>query len=209
MMSKSNLQSINSGVKPELPDLMKLTEFKEWEKEQQSYRAYILSLATQDRDVIFYNSSEHHGAFVMGTMFSKAKDTVKIFAGNFSGHISNKPDYKKGLEIFLRKGGNVEILLQEEKFETLDKRPDIFQLLGIFKMLNHEQVKIKTHPFSVSNASKSEVHFMVADGKMYRIEDDVDNFTAAANFNDPKTAKTLTNLFDEIFAETESKEIVL
>jgi hypothetical protein len=178
------------------------------------YKQYIRSLADQDRNVVFYNADEHHGAFVMGTMFEKANKNIKLFSGCFSGDISGKQEYKKGLEMFLRGGGKLQILLEKDTYEKYKREengePKIFDLLRMYAFLNKNQVQIKLHSFSVRNKETNrEMHFMVADDKMYRIEDDTEKFSATGNFNDIKRSSELKNIFDGIFNDVESTLVEL
>jgi hypothetical protein len=165
------------------------------------YKDYISKLAREGKNEIFFNSGPEHAAFVMGTIFENANAYVKIYAANFSGQISNKPDYQNGLEKYLLKGKKVKILLQSDKFNSVKEKPDVFRLLKFYSLINPNQIEIKTHPYRlVENEGDSEIHFTVADNKMYRIEEDVDSFTARGNFNNGEEAATLSNLFDKVWA---------
>jgi hypothetical protein len=168
------------------------------------YREYIRNLAEQDSDVVFHNAGNKHAALVMGTMFEFANDNVKIFAGNFSGDVSNLEDYRVGLEKYLCKGKKLQILLQEEKLNG-DKEPNLFQLLRLYYIVNPEQIEIRKHPSKVMQSEGNEIHFATADNKMYRLEDDIVSFTATGSFNDTETAKKLNTIFDKIFYSEKSQ----
>jgi len=172
-----------------------------------NYNGYIASLAQKNRDVVFYNSGPEHAAFVMGTMFMKAKESVRVLAKDFSGKVSGSPFYINALNDFLKRGGSIQILL--EKYDPLNK-PAIFQTLVPHYMRDNNCVSIKQRKQKVfKNNPPIEVNFATADEKMYRLEDDIEAFTASGNFNDPNSTRKLNEIFTEIFSDSESTIIPL
>lgn len=172
------------------------------------YREYIKDLAKNDKNVVFNNSGPEHAALVMSTIFETAKKRIRILAGSFSGEISKNDEYRRTLEKFLSHGGNVQVLLDKKKFDSLEKEPKIFDILRFYSIVNPEQVSIRKYNTPVVRSEKGasdvhEVHFTVADDKMYRVEDNIDTFVAFGNFNDEKTAKSLNTIFDNIFTVSE------
>lgn len=172
------------------------------------YREYIKDLAKNDKNVVFNNSGPVHAALVMSTIFETAKKNLKILAGCFSGHISNNEEYRKSLEKYLSQGGKIKVLLDKTKFETnfefLKKEPKIFDVLRFYSIINPDQVSIKKYTTPVTRSEKGvsephEVHFTVADDKMYRVEDNIETFVAFGNFSDAETSKILNSIFDAMF----------
>ena len=163
---------------------------------ESDYREYILDLANSDRNVVFYNSGPQHGAFVLATIFSKAENNIKIFNGGFSGEISSDRLYQENLLDFLVKGGKLEILCNQNEV----KKSDFFNLLAFYNELIPGSITVKqTTTIVTKGDTENAIHFAVADNKMYRVEDDIDNYTAFCNFNDPEQAQILSSLFDGIF----------
>jgi len=175
------------------------------------YREYIKDLAKNDKNVVFYNSGPEHAALVMATIFKNAKDTVRIFAGNFSGEISSQPEYRSTLESFLGKGGKLKVLLEKEKLDD-GNEPKLFDILRFYSIINHKNIELRKRAQKVYRVDETkendshEVHFTVADDKMYRVEDDTKLFTAFGNFNDPEAAKHLISIFDDIFIDKNKSE---
>jgi len=173
----------------------------------EQYKAYIHELAKAGKDTVFFNSGQHHASLVMGTIFNYAKNDVRIYAGGFSGHVSDTIDYKQGLEKFLRGGGNLKVLLQESKLEEKTP-PKIFELIKYYHLLNPDKVQVKKHPFKVRKPGlEDEIHFTVADGKMFRVEDNIETFTAVGNFNSPTESQILETLFDKMYNSEEAKPV--
>jgi len=139
---------------------------------------------------------------VLGTMFEFASKEIKVYSGNLCDEVTNNDIFKKGLEKFLKGGGIIKILVQKSKMQTLKQEPAIFNLLRYYATINPKQVSIKQHDLRIKyGLSDKEAHFTTADGKMYRIEDDIDKYTATGNFNDTITASVLNNLFDNVEKE--------
>lgn len=174
------------------------------------YQLYIHNLAITGKDAVFYNSGPEHASFVLQKIFENASNTVNIYAGCFSGEISNQANYKEAMEKFLqRKGVKLKILLQNGKLAEQKKEPEIFQLLRFYSILNKDSIEIKKHPYHLQKDDGREIHFTVADNKMYRLEDDIEKFTAIGNFNDPLESNSLSLLFDDIFNDPKSEAIEL
>lgn len=127
------------------------------------------------------------------------------------GEISGRPEYQKGLEKFLSLGKKLQILMQKDKHAMDQKPPGIFNLLKLYSIVNPESIKIKTHPYTVQRqgADSGEIHFMVADERMFRIEEDISKFTAVGNFNDPTNAGKLSRVFDEIITSKNAISVTL
>lgn len=171
----------------------------------QDYIDFVEALATEGENKIFFNSGPLHAAAVMSTIFKHANKNVKIFAGDFSGAVSNREIYLSQLNNYLaRPDTNLEIILQNDSNIHKSK---IFDVLR-----GKRNVKLTQSPFKVTRRVLEDdvpVHFTVADGKMFRIETDVDNFYAECNFNDVEKASQLTSLFDNLMNSDKCKEIVL
>lgn len=180
--------------------------------ELKEYVEYIRGLAQNNKDVVFYNSGEHHAALVMSTIFDNSKD-VRIYAGCFSGEISGQDEYRNSLENFLGRGGKLKVLLEKNKLEERKEEPKIFDILRFYSIVKPGSVQIKKHSNLLVKQDKTkngeeinEVHFTVADGKMYRVEDNINSFSAFGNFNDKKFSEDLIAIFDKIFGDEKSSE---
>lgn len=162
-----------------------------------SYKKYISDLANNNQDELFFNSGKEHAIVVLSTILNKAKNHVKIYAGNLNGGIANSPAYQDAMRQFLAREGKVTVLLEE--YNPANK-PEIFQVFKLYKKLFPNNVELKTHNQIITEGGKqyNPIHFCVADGKMYRIERDVVNFAAQGNFNDSNVAGELEEVFDRI-----------
>ena len=172
----------------------------------QGYKDYISDLAKNEKPVVFFNSGPDHAALVMENIFRYTDKKIKIFAGNLSGKVSNQDNYKAGIMDLWERGGNFQILLQSHKLTELAEDPPLFKLLRYFKSVRPESVEIKKDAIKVVDGD-NEIHFTTGDGKMYRIENNTDSYSATGNFNDPVTVEKLNNLFDSLFIKADSIEL--
>ncbi len=166
------------------------------------YKEYIQSLAEGKKEP-FLNSGPAHASYVFATLFSKAQNNgiIKIYNGGFRGEVSNDDYYQEQLFDFLSRGGTLQILCTQ----PLSKNTNLFEGLRFYAFLNPKSVVIKQTVKKVLDpVTKKEAHFMVADDLMYRIEEDIINYTAICSFNDPETSMSISNLFDVIFKSEEA-----
>jgi len=172
-----------------------------------AYISYISQLAHENKSVVFFNSGPKHASFVMSTIFSKAKHTVKIFAGNLDGPVSKNRQYKEELEDFLNRDGKLEILLQEYNIE---KEFNLKNMLSYHLLSGNMNIKIKkVNATVIDTRNNKEVHFSVADDTMYRLETDLKKYIAEGNFNDKVAVKNLVSTFDKMYQDNSSIEINL
>lgn len=175
-----------------------------------NYEQFVRLLARNNDDRTFLNSDEAHALTVFVQMFRSAMEEVRIFAGCLCKYIGNEPEYIIALSEFIERGGKLYILLNAYD-ESLAKESNLFKRLSYYKSLS-KPVYIKTsntHPYMLKDGKKNEVHFSVADNKAYRIETDIVKRSAVCNFNNPVLAKQITELFDELFAKEDTKDIDL
>ncbi len=173
------------------------------EKNLTVYQRSIESLAENKDSMVFLNSGKEHAAIVMGNIFKHAKENVRIFAGNFNGAVSCNPYYQENLSNFLKRGGNLKILLQEY---NKNKPPEIFNLFTSFDFFYPENVDLKvSNATVVSDIDKNAVHFAIGDETMYRLENDTENYIAKGSFNDSEKSKYLIKIFDEIYQDSTEK----
>jgi len=165
------------------------------------YRSYIKELSDLKSSKVFFNSGPDHAVVVFSSIFESANDNVSIFAGNMKGGISDNLEYVISLRNFLYKGGQLDITL-EEYDET--SPPKIFNFLDDF--YQEGRVKVCVTPKRVLNNGK-EVHFTVADSRMYRIETDKKNYLAKGNFNDSITSGILENIYSALISDNGTREI--
>lgn len=171
-----------------------------------NYQRYINNLASTNSKESFVNSGPLHASVVMSTIFKHAKNYIFLYSGGLNEIISNNEEYQKQLGKFLIRGGKLKILIQNY---DIAKEPKIFNLFRFFINIGSD-ITIKKHPYKlIDNNSNKEIHFLVSDDQMYRLENDVEKFLAVGSFNDPEQTLSLKENFNNIFEDPLSNIISL
>jgi hypothetical protein len=161
------------------------------------YEKLIENLAKNRESMMYYNSGPDHAAIVFSKIFKYAHTELCILAGNMKGGISNQSSYLSELRQFLERKGQVKLLLRE-----FDKKnnPELFQLLSKYQFLFPDQVEVKIATSVLTDTETSrEIHICTGDSSIYRIEEDIEKYTAKGSFNDPLTTQALNRIFAEMF----------
>lgn len=167
------------------------------------YLESVEDLAKEESEVVFFNSNYQHASIVMGTIFKFSKDNIKIFAGNLQYDFCQSDRYITELEKFIKRGNKIQILLDELDGDRLPESK-ISKILLRYMLAFPEKMEIKKSIYSVvDSVTEQKIHFTTSDDKIYRIENDTVNFTAKCCFNDEKQAKSLNEVFDDIFQNNE------
>ncbi len=160
-----------------------------------SFRSFVDELAKEKRDAVFYHSGAEQAAYVMSKMFDAASKSIKIFNGGFTGEISNNSIYREALRKYLASGGSLQILTNNKEIAN----SSLFELIRFYKYLSPSKIEVYiTNKKIISATTDAEIHFMVADEIMYRLEDDVKTFSSESNFNSSDSAQSLVKIFDSI-----------
>lgn len=151
-----------------------------------AYRVAIENLARNFSTKVFGNASASHAAIVMGNIFKTSNKAIKIFSGNFNGAISDNPYYLDGLKSFLDKGRELDIIFENEP--NRDSKA-----LGLIKASNNCNISIKKLNKTAKVSSLE--HFIIGDGKMFRLETSKENYEAICSFNNPDSVKKLEAIY--------------
>jgi len=154
------------------------------------YKAAIENLATSKSSYVFENGGAVHGAIVMGNIFKSASDNVKIFCGDFNGDVSDNPYYLNSLKCYLNKKRPLTVIFENEpnsnsKALKLIKESECLDLVTINRLNSKIDDLI-------------DVHFTIADGRMFRIETSKNNYKAVCSFNSPEIVSTFEKRFQEL-----------
>lgn len=195
---------------------MNKTIDKDREKELQEYRALVHRLAKNQVDVVFHNSDEDHALIVLTELFEHAKKRVRIFAGALVGSLGSQTEYIFQLVQFIRRGGHVQILLNDFDAERAKGSALYFYLYILQKKPEYQrQVEVKqtSQEITMSTPDHDEdvpVHFTIGDDKAYRLEVDIENRESRCNFNSSGSMlQRMIAIFDETFAGETSTSIDL
>jgi hypothetical protein len=168
---------------------------KELERE---YFIDVLRCAGNSLNKELSNSDIKHAAFLMKLLFERAKEIVRIHTGSLFNGVYGISQVISAARAFGEREGKIFIAYSNlEKFEDIQKNSiflnDLHDLIksGKIKMWNASEIN------KISNIN----HFAVQDNGAYRIELDMIDRKASANFGDIDSAKTLSKSFDLIIAK--------
>jgi DNA-directed RNA polymerase beta' subunit len=169
------------------------------------YKESIRYLAENQKNEIVYNSDSEHALVVLSELIKNASNYVHIVCKNMDPVVADKPEYLSAVKFFLEKN-NTEMKILLTDYEESLKERKIFKL---FKE-HSDKVFIKYFEKKVQIASGgSPINWTVSDDKSIRVEKDIDNYIAFANFNDPELAKKYDGHFNAFFADNRSAFIGL
>jgi hypothetical protein len=180
-----------------------ILKFKSKVSELNEYKTAVKLLAAKGDSFEFLNSGNEHAGIVMSTIFQNASDYIYVFAGSLKGDVSQY--YLVDLENYLnRPDSTLKVILQ-----TKPENPSP----AVLKIWNYIEANPGTSKVEISylNAceeikhlfSENEIHhFTIADNKMFRIEEDLNKYTARVSFNNKKRTSELKIIFNELQART-------
>lgn len=169
----------------------------------EDYKKAVQYMASEQVDTEFGNKGNQHAAIVLSNMLKYSKESFKIFSGSFNKDVTNDQEFIGELQSFLESGKTFQLYLE--------KYPQDNEIIGALKLVfdaqtkNPEAVQVKeatqTFKDDLSRIFREgkPYHFAIADSKAFRIEIDAKEYKATCNFNDPRTAEKLTNIFNDHF----------
>lgn len=144
----------------------------------------------------FNNAGINHAKIVLATIFEKAEKELKILAESLTSPVAKSELYIDNIHEFLNKNN------KKTKVKVLVKNNDILKnnplLLKLFQE-HHHQVDIRIREVDVLDNNKKSIHFTLADDKIYRLEENIDDFKAYGSFNNSKMNQQLSKIFEGIF----------
>lgn len=169
-----------------------------------NYKTAVEFYAKNLVDTQFKNKGPEHAAIVSSRIFEYSENYVKIFTGKLNSEVADNPDFIKSLKRFIQN-------TDKKLYIVVENIPENEHMSNALKLvvessknpLLNVKLKVATLDFleSVKKSFKSRslYHFMIADGKMYRIEIGKDEYKAVCNFNDTEWVKILNKTFDNFF----------
>lgn len=176
---------------------MNSTSFKNIERTEDlnQYEIWLRNLAKSDSSTIVFNDGKEYAAILFRTIFDAATKDVCIYCENMNGEVSETFDYYNALKDCKGRNVKVRVLLNTSDKSVLDH--PIFNIVD--KQTDVKFVTDDMHEAMKKKLNNLDVHFTVADGKIYRLEYDTNHFKAIASFNDEMMSKELGTVFDEIW----------
>lgn len=161
------------------------------------YAEAVAELANSKRPNLMHNEGDSHALIIFTNIFNTAEDYVKIVARNLANEeVANNPLYIEALKSFLgRKNTTLSILLSEYDQHVTPKLP-LFEMIKSTKAYRDGRVDIAyTGGRHFTSSDNNEIHFCVADDRIFRLETDVNARKAICNFKDEEIVSKLNESF--------------
>jgi hypothetical protein len=167
----------------------------------EAYRIAIENLAKNNDPSVFNNSEPAHAAIVLGNIFKNSNNSVKIFAKDFNGKVSDNDYYTTYLKSYLDKNKPITVVFEEVPKPT----SKALALLQKYKCIKDSNISIKV--LTENSPLKSSPNFTVGDNKMFRVETSKEDYTAVCSFNNIEFCSELESLYKKL--EESSNEYLL
>lgn len=158
-----------------------------------SYEKNIMDLAKSNSNVVFDNKGAEHAEVVLRNIIKNANYKIFMYTGSLSCEALDSVKLSEELQCFLNKENTTFHIISEK--DEINKDSLFYKTLEPF--INTEKVIIKKS----SCKNNRGMHFIVADSRMLRLENDAENFKALCSFNLPSQAKKLEEKFTYCFNE--------
>lgn len=172
------------------------------------YKEAVNRYAKDGTNYLFHNSGNDHALIICSSIFSHSVNNVRIAAHKLcNNEVVNQPDYVESMKRFLdQKGSILHIILTLcPKAEEINKEKGFYHMLYHHPAYKDKRIIIKDGGGKhFSDASGNEVNFCTGDDRMYRVEQDVDQRKAIANFGDKHIAQMLSGAFDRVFNQLQT-----
>lgn len=179
-----------------------IDDLKEYQKAVEEY-------AKSGSNYLLHNKGPQHAQIIFDNIFRNAQNEVRIAAGSLCNEeLVNQSPYIEAVDAFIKKDSTkLYILLSQFPAEAkeIDKDKCLLRFLSESQAYKDGRVIVKDmHGKGFKSVDKStnaikDIHFCTADGRMYRLETDVEERAAICNFGDSDRVSELNRLFDSAF----------
>ena len=178
---------------------------------ENEYRLVVDKAVEDAIDMPISNGRPEHAVYLMQKMLENASEVVRVFSGQLTREFEGVSAYG-GDEIlgaaraFLGRGGKMKVLLEKpidvDRGQSWTDHPLVKMALSIVPHSSHFEVKqVLDRDLDELREAKALYHWITVDQRAYRLELDTRMARAIANFGNPRTAKALVVLFDDLFSK--------
>ncbi len=156
------------------------------------YQTYVQSVAAvADGKETIQNKTPAHACIIISSLFAKAEKTVDIVCGVLDDIAYGDPEVIDGAISFVKRGGRLRIVLEQEVPYARSKFLSGLCASGIMS-----DIELKVSAAEMITLYK--FHFLLADGRHYRFQADRASFAATARFG-ASDAQSMERVFEIIF----------
>ena len=168
----------------------------------EEYREAVSSFASSHRNFDIKNEGNDCARVIFANLFLNATKTIRMVANTLRNEVVDSQDYQDCLDAFLsRERTLLQIIIHHlPDNATENSNSNIYRRLSLNPAYERGRIQIKKAGKDRFFLGKRPVNFCVADGLMYRVEDDIEKRTALCNFGNAKKAEGLETAFDRVFS---------
>lgn len=171
--------------------------------ELEQYRNAVSDYAARGVNYLFHNEGDKHALVIFKNIFSNANNVIRIAANKLCNkEVAEQDEYISSLSSFLDKNDSrLYILLSNRpSSEEVKAESCLYRMLYCHPAYKQNRIVIKNgNGKSFRDKDNKPIHLCMGDNKMYRIENDVTERRAVANFGDKETTERLNQGFDKVF----------
>lgn len=180
--------------------------------ELEQYREAVQNYAENGVDYIFHNRGDEHALIILTNIFKNAKEKIRIAANRlYNDEVVNTAEYINSIKEFLdKKDTHLYILINSkpsvEEVRQHGPKNTLYYMLYNHPAYRQGRVEIKEGQGNFFHNEKGDfINFCTGDSTMFRLEENIEERQAIANFNDSTNTEQLIQIFDNIFPTLESK----
>ena len=176
------------------------------DNEMKQYRSAVENYAKNGVDYLFHNKGDKHALIILSNLLQNAQHKIRIAANRlFNDEVVNTSEYIESLKQFLdRKDTTLSILVSQrptpEDFKTVSREKTLYWMLFNHPAYRQGRIQIKDGGGkSFRDKDGQNVNFCTGDDRMFRLEDNIEQRKAIANFKDESFTKVLNGVFDLVY----------
>lgn len=168
----------------------------------EEYREAVSSFASSHRNYDIKNEGDDCARVIFANLFLNSTKTIRMVANTLRNVVVDSQEYQDCLDAFLSREGTVlRIIINHLPDNAMENsNSNLYRRLSLNPAYADGRIQIRNAGKDRFFLGKRPVNFCVADGLMYRVEDDIEKRTALCNFGNPKKAEALETAFDSVFS---------
>ncbi len=176
----------------------------------EDYNKAVEYLALHKKNFDIQNEGDDYAKVIFSNIFRNANKTIRIAANTLRNTVVDSKEYQDALDVFLAKEGTCLQIIITKLPENVNEKvsTNIYRRLMQNPAYRAGRIHIKNADHQMFKIGDTPANFCVADGIMYRIENDIVKRTALCNFGNPQKALKYEEIFDKGFSSIE-KEVDL
>ncbi len=168
--------------------------------ELESYAEIVRRCAENEENIVIPNSDIGHAAYLIETLFDRAKSEVCVFTGELYFGVFGVQGVKEKAIKFLQQNESCQLKIA---YQSDVPKDSILNGDFLRSVLADKARKGRVTVWAAKTVFPSDgFHFTVTDQKAFRFETDHKTRHAIANFGDINTAKRLADVFNVISSKS-------